>query len=306
MSIKIRDIIRFLDENSIQYLVEADPEILISGFSSLTQYKSGTITWIKSEDRYKDYYTKNKDTIVPVCAVVKKGISIDICNKILTDDPRGVFFLIVKHFWGREPLWGDIGAGTVISKSAVIDKTVTIGCNCCIIGDIEIGEHTIIEHNVVIQGNVKIGKNCHIQSGTVIGIDGFGFIKNEISGKRESIDHFGGILIGDDVFIGSHTNIARGTIDNTFIGDGVKIAPSTHIGHNNTIGEDTVIICSTIYGSASIGSRTYITDSTVSNQTSIGNDTVIGMGSLVNKPIDDNVIAYGIPAKAVRKNDSTL
>ena len=120
------------------------------------------------------------------------------------------------------------------------------------------------------------------------------------------IEHFGGITIGDDVFIGPHVNIDRGTIDDTVICDGVKIGPTTHIGHNSVIGEDTAIVSSIVYGSVTTGKGAYITASTVSTQMHIGDDTVIGMGSVVTKPVEDGVIAYGIPARTVRKNDSGL
>lgn len=120
------------------------------------------------------------------------------------------------------------------------------------------------------------------------------------------VNHFGGVNIGNDVFIGSHVNIARGTLDDTIIGNGVKIAPSTHIGHNNIIGDNTAIICSTLYGSVKTGEKSYITASTVENQMTIGDNTVIGMGSVVTRPIGDNVIAYGIPAKTVKENNSGL
>ena len=118
------------------------------------------------------------------------------------------------------------------------------------------------------------------------------------------VTHFGGVQIGDNVFIGSHVNIARGTIDDTIIHNGVKIAPSTHIGHNNNIGENATIICSNLYGSVRIGNDSYITASTIQNQCVIGSHTVIGMGSLVTRDIPDNVIAFGIPAKVQKENNS--
>ena len=72
------------------------------------------------------------------------------------------------------------------------------------------------------------------------------------------------------------------------------------------MGDNATIICSKLYGSAKIGQNSYITDATVANQMIVGDNTVIGMGSLITKPIPSNVIAYGLPAKVIRENDSEL
>ena len=297
-----KDILNWLDEQDMKYKFSGDVSVDITGFSSLSNYKPGTITWIKKQAGYEDEGRPQDISL----AIIQDGVDVDFENKISTTASKEVFFAILYHFWGTRIEEGSVGEGTVISKNAKVADSVSIGCNSTIAGNITIGEHTVIENNVVIQGNVRIGSNCHIQSGVVIGIDGYGYSQDAVTKKKTMIEHFGGVQIGDDVFIGSHTNIARGTIDDTIIGDGVKIAPSTHIGHNNKVGEDVAIICSTIYGSSVTGDRAYITASTIANQMTVGEDTVIGMGSVVSKPIESNVIAYGIPAVAKRENNSGL
>lgn len=299
---KLKMILNWLEKNNYDYTFNGNDQTEIDSFSSLLNYKENSLTWIKKEDVYNSL--GRPDDIA--CAVVQKGVAVDFKNAIITENSKEVFFMVLHEFWGEKKKEGFTGEGTVISADAVIDPTAVIGCNCSIMGRVVIEEHTVIEHNVVIQGNVRIGKNCHIQSGTVIGIDGFGYSINRDTGEKRMVEHFGGVNIGNNVFIGSHVNIARGTIDNTVIGNGVKIAPSTHIGHNNVIGDNATIICSSLYGSVKIGTGSYITASTVRNQTEIGKHTVIGMGSVVSKMIGDHMIAYGIPAKEVKSNDSGL
>lgn len=299
---KIKDVLSWIDEQGMEYEFAGDRDANVNGFSSLSNYKPGSLTWIKKQEGYDDI-GRPRDIRL---AIVQKDVGVDFDNVIMTATSKELFFAILHHFWGKKVDVGSIGAGTVISKVAKIADTASIGCNCTITGNVEIGENTIIENNVVIQGNVKIGKSCYIQSGVVIGIDGYGYSQNPESKKKTMVEHFGGVLIGNDVFIGSHTNIARGTIDDTIIGDGVKIAPSTHIGHNNKVGNDVAIICSTLYGSSVTGDRAYITASTIANQMTVGEDTVIGMGSVVSRSIEANVIAYGIPATVKRKNNSGL
>lgn len=299
---KAEEILKWLDTQGYPYTFRGKRDVEIGGFSSLANYVEDTITWMKDEKSSR----LSEGGSAVACAVVKRGVQADCRAVIETGNPKEVFFAILRNFWGEKRIEGSVGEGTVISKGALIDPSAVIGCNCSIVGDISIGAHTVIEHNVVIQGRVRIGANCYIQSGAVIGIAGFGFSKDAKTKRRTRVEHFGGVEIGDDVFIASHVNVERGTIDDTVIGSGVKIAPSTLIAHNNVIGEDTIIISSALYGSVKVGARSYIAASTIENQMVIGDDTVIGMGSVVNRPIGDRVIAYGTPARVIRENDSDL
>ena len=78
-----------------------------------------------------------------------------------------------------------------------------------------------MHNNVVVEKNCKIGDNTIIQSGTVIGSDGFGTVIED--GKHLNFPHIGSIVIGRDVWIGSNVTIDRGTIGETVIGDNTKI-----------------------------------------------------------------------------------
>ena len=299
---ELKTIVLWLTESGYDFSFKGNDSCEISGFASLGSCEAGKITWVKKKENYEKLEDQSGITI----AVVQDGLDLDIPNQIIAGNSKEVFFGILHHFWGTEKKQGFVGAGTYISPDAEIDPTAYIGYNCSIDGKVKIGANTVIENNVVIQGNVTIGERCHVQSQSVIGIDGFGYSKDPISGKKTMIEHFGGVRIGDDVFIASHVNIARGTMDNTVISDGVKIAPSTHIGHNNFIGENATIICSMIYGSCKIDKDSYVTASTIQNQLTVGEHTVIGMGSVVTKPIPDNVVAFGIPAKVTKENNTDL
>ena len=145
-----------------------------------------------------------------------------------------------------------INPNTIIGKNVVIDEETLIGANCCIGDEVHIGKNVFLHPNVTIYDNVKIGNNVIIHSGTVIGSDGFGYL-NE-SSKWVKIPQIGGVDIGNDVEIGSNTSIDRGALDNTVIGNGVKIDNQIQIAHNVQIGENTAIAgCVGIAGSAKIG-----------------------------------------------------
>ena len=194
-----------------------------------------------------------------------------------------------------------IGQGTYLSPNVKLGRNVSIGCNCVLDGNITIGDNTRIYHNVTIINNVTIGKNCDIESGVNIGHDGYAFTENE-SHEKSMIKHYGGVTIGDNVHIGGQTHVARGTLDNTIIEDGVKIDTLIHIAHNCKIGRNSALIAgSLIYGSAELGSNVQITSGIVRNQLKMGNNSFAGIGSVVLKDVPEDTTVIGVPAKVLLK-----
>jgi UDP-3-O-[3-hydroxymyristoyl] glucosamine N-acyltransferase len=97
-----------------------------------------------------------------------------------------------------------------------------------------------------------VGKRALLHPGAVIGRSGFGFAKD---GERwVRIPQVGRAVVGDDVEIGANTTVDRGAIDDTIIGDGVKLDNQIQIGHNVRIGANTAMAANTgISGSTEIG-----------------------------------------------------
>lgn len=295
MKVSVKEIMSFLEHKEFDFQIMGEKTSSVLGFSSLKNYKDNTITWIKSAENWRPEI--NNIQLI----VVQEGVEVPVKNQIISKDSKAVFFSIIEHFFEEDDDCEKmIGENTVIGKNVILGENVKIGNNCSITGKVSIGNNTIICDNVVIKNNVVIGERCYIQSLSVIGEDGFGYSEDR-DHKKVMVKHHGGVHIGNDVFIGSHVNIARGTIDDTYIADGVKIAPSTHIGHNNYIGQDAAVICSQSYGSAHIGDNAYVVGSIIRNQCVVGNNTMIGMGSVVTKDIPDNKVAIGIPAKIIKE-----
>ena len=56
-------------------------------------------------------------------------------------------------------------------------------------------------------------------------------------------------------------------------------------------------------GSSKIGDNTFIgVNSVIKNGVKVGSNSIIGMGSIVTKELKSNIVAYGNPAKEIRKN----
>ena len=146
-----------------------------------------------------------------------------------------------------------IGALTIIERGARVGAGSTIGAHCVIGVDAQVGAGTRLAPRVTLGERCAIGERCIVHSGVVIGADGFGFAPTE--GRWEKIEQLGAVRIGNDVEIGANTCIDRGALEDTVIGDGVKLDNLIQIGHNVRIGAHSALAgCVGVAGSAVIGS----------------------------------------------------
>ena len=192
--------------------------------------------------------------------------------------------------------------GAWIAKSAKIGRNTTIFPGVYIGGQVEIGDNCFIGAGVKIVGRVRIGDRVWIRENTVIGTDGLSTDRDE-AGHPVEIPQFGGVLIGDDVKIGANSVVQRGAIDDTVLEEGCKIDGQAFIAHNVRVGRETFVVGeSFLLGSASVGVQSQVAAGCIfGNYVRAGDQTLVGMGSVVTRDIPDNCVAYGTPAKPVRK-----
>lgn len=290
----IKDLKNALGEN-IQFAGDRS-DITFVNAKSIFDADSNSLTWISSSRNDKDALIENSFASIIIC-----DDKIDISkfkNKcfVIVKNPRLAFLRIIKSLFSNLPAWG-IHPTAYIHPEAIVNKNSHIG-PFTYIGKCEINEGCIIYGHNYIYDNVKIGKNVIIHAGTVIGADGFGYEKNT-DGELEKFPHIGGVIIEDDVEIGSNTCIDRGTLGNTQIGYGAKIDNLVHIAHNVIIGKHTAVIAnSMIGGSTKIGDYSWIAPSASLRDTiQIGNKVTVGVAAVVTKSIPDNETWTGNPAK---------
>ena len=215
---------------------------------------------------------------------------------ILVSDPRLAFMRIMqRHF--VEAMKHGISPQAVIDEGARIHPSVHIGPNSYI-GKCEIGENTVIDGNVYIYPGAVIGRNVVIHAGAVIGAEGQGFHRNE-KGEFEKFPQISGVIIEDDVEIGSNASIMRGAMGNTIIGQGTRIGHLCTIGHGVVIGKHCLIVVhSMLGGSSRIGDYSQVSlGAHIRNGVEIGKNVVVGMGAVVTKNVGDGKIVFGVPAK---------
>ena len=181
----------------------------------------------------------------------------------------------------------EVGPGVTIGRGAIVGEGGRIGAGCAIGDGVSIGPHARLHPNVTLYPGVSVGARAVIHSGTVIGSDGFGFAPTAQGFVK--IAQLGSVRIGDDVEIGANSAIDRGALDDTVIGDGVKIDNLVQVGHNVRIGDHTVIAgCAGIAGSATIGRRCMIGGGVgIAGHIEICDGVIIGGFSLVERTVDE-------------------
>ena len=145
-----------------------------------------------------------------------------------------------------------VGPLCFVGRGARIGEGAVLGPQCHVGEGAEVGERTWFKARVMLSEGCRIGARGIVHGGAVIGADGFGFAPHQ--GRWEKIEQLGAVVIGDDVEIGANTCIDRGALDDTVLGDGVKLDNLVQIGHNVRIGDHTAFAgCVGVAGSARIG-----------------------------------------------------
>ena len=182
-----------------------------------------------------------------------------------------------------------VGPHVVVGARAVIGERVQIAANVSIAEDCQIGSDTLIRPNVTLYDHVVLGDRCIVHSGVVLGADGFGFAPNPMvaPGAWGKIAQLGGVRIGHDVEIGANTTIDRGALDDTVIGNGVKLDNQIMIAHNCQVGDHTAMAaCVGIAGSTKIGARCTIGGAAMlSGHLTIADDVHISGGTAITANI---------------------
>ncbi len=234
---------------------------------------------------------------------------------VITSFPRIAFNFALNKLYQEIDHSSD---SSLISDQAKIGKNVKMGAGCIIGAGAEIGEGSIIESGAMIGSGCVIGKQSVIASGSVIRFsiigDRFSIGPNSVIGHSGfaielsntgpvELSHKGCVLIGHDVSVGAGSMIDRGLIQDTVIGNKVKIDNLCQIAHNVSIGDFSVLAGMVgIAGSSKIGKGVLMGARVgISDHIQIGDFVKIAAASLVMNHIPSGEIWGGIPSKPHRE-----
>lgn len=293
--------------------LKGDPDYQVSSVNSL--YKAG-----KNEIAFSIKNDINVKSLQAGALMVAKGSPIEYPNLIYVEEPYVAFAVLLDYFFPRRRFNHGVDERAYVAPGAHIGKDVSVGAFSYVGEDSEIGENTEIHANVSIYHKVKIGKNCIIyanvviredveigdnvviQPGVVIGGDGFGFPRLR-DGTLARVPQKGKVIIGSFCEIGSNTCIDRSTIEETVVGDFVKLDNLVQVGHNVRIGKSTVISGHTgISGSAEIGEHVTMGGMVgVADHVKIADGVMVAAKTGISGHIKEKCIVAGIPHQDIRK-----
>ncbi len=293
--------------------VDGDEEIEVSKLAKIEEGSKGSLTFL-ANPKYTHYIysTQASITIVNNDFVASNDLSTTL---IRVENAYKAFSQLLEYYNQVKMNKTGIENPVFISESAKYGENLYLGAFSYIGENVKIGDNVKIYPNVYIGDNVTVGNNtilftgaklysetvvgeyCVINSGVVIGADGFGFTPNE-KGEYHKVPQTGNVILEDYVDIGPGTTIDRATLGSTLIKKGVKLDNQIQIAHNVTIGENTVIAAQTgIAGSTKIGKNCIIGGQVgIAGHITIGDNVKIQAQTGIGRNVKDNETLQGSPA----------
>lgn len=218
--------------------------------------------------------------VAPAKATVPDEVLARACV-ILAPSPKLVFSRIVAALFAPPPARGGVHPTATVHPEAEIDPTATIGPHCHV-GRSRIGAGAVLDGHVHVYDGVTVGARCWIAANAVLGVDGFGYTQDE-DGEWVHFPHLGGVVLGDDVRVGAHACVVRGTLGDTVVDAGTKLDNYVTVGHNARVGKRVLVASHAIVGgSAVVGDDVWVSPHvTILNGLRVGKGAVLGAGACV-------------------------
>jgi UDP-3-O-[3-hydroxymyristoyl] glucosamine N-acyltransferase len=293
--------------------IDGDEEVEVSKLAKIEEGSRGSLTFL-ANPKYTHYIysTQASITIVNNDFVPENEIDTTL---IRVENAYKAFSQLLEYYNQvkmnktgiEEPVFvsesAKCGENIYIGAFAYIGENVKIGNNVKIYPNVYLGDNVVIGDDTVVFTGAKlysetvVGKGCVINSGVIIGADGFGFTPNE-KGEYNKVPQTGNVVIEDFVDIGAATTIDRATLGATLIKRGVKLDNQIQIAHNVIIGENTVIAAQTgVAGSTKIGKNCMIGGQVgIAGHITIGDNVKIQAQSGIGRNVKDNETLQGSPA----------
>ena len=284
-------------------------DILIAGIAGIDEAGPNQITFAVHPHIEKAALSKAGAVIIPA------GTEDFAKPAIRVSNPRLAFSHLLTLFNPPPTVPREVHSTAVIGKNVSLGRNVAVMAYVVIGDDVSIGDDTVVYPHTFIGDSCQVGSGCllHpqvtvrartvlgdrviIQSGAVLGGDGFGFVT--VDGEHLKVPHVGNVVIEDDVEVGACTAIDRATLGSTIVRRGTKIDNLVHIAHNDIIGEHCLIVAQTgISGSVTVGHHVTMAGQTgTAGHIHIGENSVFIGRAGITKDIAANSFCAGVPAR---------
>jgi UDP-3-O-[3-hydroxymyristoyl] glucosamine N-acyltransferase len=308
-------------------LAHGDPATMITGVNALQNASATDLLFAEDPRSARDAFESVAGAVVlpPGCA---GSSATDQSPAIVEADQPRLWFARAARLLGEpRPQTGvhpaavlgrqvRLGAEVTVAPYAVIGDRAEIGSRTriesgCVIGEgVSIGEDCRLYPQVVIYPRTTIGNRVTLHAGSVLGADGFGYVRDQQTGAYTQFPQQGTLVIEDDVEIGANSTVDRGALGQTRVRRGAKFDNLVHVAHNCDIGEDAILVALTgISGSSTVGKGAIL-----AGQVGIGDHAHVGPGvilggqagvftgkTVTNRGLKPGTVHWGTPARPLRQ-----
>ena len=282
-------------------LILGDPSTVVTDVGTIQNASKGEITFYS--DRSLSQYLALVEASIVVTSKDDASQISDQITKIIAEKPHLYFAQVLELMFSSKGNDAKISSSAYMGSNVKLSDNVTVGPYVIIEDDseisdgvilrsrsyvgkkVKIGRNSVVHPGAFILDECEIGENCVIHSGAVIGGDGFGYVQEK--GEWIKVKQVGRVIMQNACEIGCNTTIDRGSIEDTFIGRGVKIDNQVQIGHNCRIGDNTIIAgCVGVAGSVEIGQNCRVGGAAMfTGHLRVCDDVDVSAGSLVSSDI---------------------
>lgn len=295
-------------------VAEGASQLPIKGISSLEDGREGDLCFL-GNPKYRSQVSSCRGTYI-LLPMDFEGSPEPGQVYLRTADPSKILALfanLLEKDYSPEPEPGchssaiidptaSIGEGSYIGPGCIVGEKARIGDGVYMQANVYVGRHAVVGNgsrlfaNAVLQDHCVMGCQVVLQSGSVIGSDGFGFITE--AGLHSKIPQIGNVVLEDGVEVGANTTIDRARFHETRIGKGAKIDNLVQIGHNVTIGKNALIVALVgIGGSTKLGDGVVLAGQAgVAGHLKIGDGVQIAAQAGVLHNLEPGTKVRGTPA----------
>jgi UDP-3-O-[3-hydroxymyristoyl] glucosamine N-acyltransferase len=293
--------------------LEGDPNVEVRGPAPIEEAGPEEFTFVANER-----YLVKLAEVRAAAVIAAPGVEVPVAA-LRTKEPYAAFVRALELFhrpWlparGIHPTaaiaaTARIGERAAIGAYAVIGDGVRIGDDARIdphvvlYPNVTIGDRFVAHARVVVRERVAIGNDVRLQSGAVIGGDGFGYLPDE-TGRVRSIPQTGTVVLEDEVEVGANSTIDRATVGVTRIRRGAKIDNLVMVAHGCDVGEHAFLAAQVgLAGSTKIGAGAQLGGQVgAAGHLTIGAGARVAAQSGVPNDVPAGAVIGGYPAVEIR------
>lgn len=287
--------------------IDAKYHFIINGVSYIGQPRSNTAMYISRKIAEQ---LKKLESVEQCLVFAEKGIEIPATIRkrhaiFLVENPQLEYAKLaiqLEHMQAEEDKKYEylVSEGSYISETAIIGAGAYIEPGCFVGHHVVLGKDSVLLKGTVVK-NAVIGDRFLANEYAVIGANGFTIAEDKECDKMR-IPSLGGVIIGNDVEVGAHNNVSRGSGGDTVLEENVKLDAFVHIGHDAHLMKNVEITAGVIVGGYDIvGENAFLgLNATLRNRIEIGDGSFLGMGAVVTKSVARDTVVVGNPAKTLR------